>query len=1537
MKIKQHTHQATQTMLMTNTQVRYMKHLMGKTMRLIGLTALTVITASTAYASKTVYETNNYTKATHEEMVEDMRVKVLGGYISVNRYYRVVKQRAADADGNILYVGVSGATRGFTGNSLRGRAGSGFRSSTGRSGGSGGSSSGSASAQSINEPTASLGVWQFHRQWHDLVFLDRDLATYDFVASSSINGNSGSGSGASVNSITSGEPKAPIASGGAKYIDRNDFVYIKKPGSDYFEYQHNGADLRITETDTGYRWSNRKGDWVDYDNEGKAIRSGDKNNVTINLVRNAEGYIAQYKDHLGRVVLTYSYQGNKPVRVEDYTGRRVSYGWDGNYLKTVTTTRGHDWQYDYEWVGNNTVLTQKTDPENQTFRYNYQMSGGGYVAIANSNGSITTIGDANATAAFSARSSGGGGSGSASASVSNVAVQSMLLHTEKVYPDGKRQRYQYFYDPDSKTYTLIETDSDGFERERQFDLDGQTKLQFKGGLLADKRIRSNRTAVSTDAYGNKTTTNYTRWEAVSSIIHPDGSSRTYQYLANYNFPTLEVDEIGVKTQHEYDDKGNRIRTKKGLGTTDERIIEFDYDQYGQLKVERYIGRDTTPTIEITFDYDDYGNVIKRTDAKGHITEFKNFNALGQYQQIIDGRGNTWNYEYDAHGNKTKETTPLGFVTQYAYDTLHRLASTTDAELRQTTYEYDSRDNLIKQTNNHGDSKLNTYRFDKKILTQKDESNQLMTYRYDRSARLIETTDGVGNKTLLTYERGDELAGSRVLKVTTPNHQVFYQYDERNRQMQQRVVSTVAKDDGLENRTTTEFSMRSERLKVIDGNGHITAYTYNPHQQVLSETNAENETVFYSYDVRGNLTSVTDAEQSTTQYKYDHNNNKTAEVRPMGERQTYAYDANNNLDTKTDYNGNVARYGYDLDNRPQTLSNIKTGTTTPERTVTYAFDKSNRGLGYNDGVTNTVYALDDLGRQTQQTTTFLDAGFSKVLKTGYYANSQVKMRTDAENNPTLYTYDAAGKLKSIQITGAGAIIVDEYEGNLPRAISYPGGTKLTHEYDGLARLKQILVKNNAGNTLMDYQYGFDPVGNITSRNTQQGEFTYGYDKAYRITSANQPNSFGDQAYSYDKNGNRLGLTRKPATDNGNAGNAEAVTTYGHNENHELNQIIEASLTRALIYDDNGALLQQTGQQQNGSQTRSYRYNSFARIEAIEEGDSNPVTLANYQYDAMSRRVVKTIDGESTYFLYTISGLFGEYDASGSLIRGYVYQPQGGGTTAPIALKTPSSNSNPLTYDYSYYQNDHLGTPQQLIQTSGQVVWQGEYNAFGQVKESINLIYNPLRYPGQYHDQETGLYYNWHRYYEPYLGRYITSDPIGLKGGLNNFVYANNNSQLYVDPLGLLSQKAKECVCNSMKLANYDPGDSFQDALNKRKNVLRINSQGEIARYDPSKPGEHIDVWRDPILQECENYLLAYFWAGYGGPFMTYGVPVHYWGKVYKHYNYDGDPRNPKAPPLPTQEQYIAGMEGVRDRMFQKNWRKECGDDSPCIEDPVIYGP
>ena len=132
-----------------------------------------------------------------------------------------------------------------------------------------------------------------------------------------------------------------------------------------------------------------------------------------------------------------------------------------------------------------------------------------------------------------------------------------------------------------------------------------------------------------------------------------------------------------------------------------------------------------------------------------------------------------------------------------------------------------------------------------------------------------------------------------------------------------------------------------------------------------------------------------------------------------------------------------------------------------------------------------------------------------------------------------------------------------------------------------------------------------------------------------------------------------------------------------------------------------------------------------------------------------------------------------------MRGYYYSPQNSLGNAPVAIK---HNDNGITQT-SYYQNDHLNTPQMLTRPNGAVVWQGQYDAFGEVTQTNTQVSNPLRFPGQYQDDETGLHYNWYRYYDAQTGRYVTSDPIGLRGGLNTYGYVGGNPLIHMDPYGL----------------------------------------------------------------------------------------------------------------------------------------------------------
>ncbi|WP_255991110.1 RHS repeat domain-containing protein [Chitinolyticbacter albus] len=116
-------------------------------------------------------------------------------------------------------------------------------------------------------------------------------------------------------------------------------------------------------------------------------------------------------------------------------------------------------------------------------------------------------------------------------------------------------------------------------------------------------------------------------------------------------------------------------------------------------------------------------------------------------------------------------------------------------------------------------------------------------------------------------------------------------------------------------------------------------------------------------------------------------------------------------------------------------------------------------------------------------------------------------------------------------------------------------------------------------------------------------------------------------------------------------------------------------------------------------------------------------------------------------------------------------------------------------------DHLGTPQLLTDDAGQIAWSAEYKAWGEARAAISDaaktadIANPIRFQGQYADEETGLHYNRHRHYDPEIGRFVSKDPIKLAGGLNVFAYGSNPVE-WIDPLGLVGLRATDPAAGSL---------------------------------------------------------------------------------------------------------------------------------------------
>jgi len=184
--------------------------------------------------------------------------------------------------------------------------------------------------------------------------------------------------------------------------------------------------------------------------------------------------------------------------------------------------------------------------------------------------------------------------------------------------------------------------------------------------------------------------------------------------------------------------------------------------------------------------------------------------------------------------------------------------------------------------------------------------------------------------------------------------------------------------------------------------------------------------------------------------------------------------------------------------------------------------------------------------------------------------------------------------------------------------------------------------------------------------------------------------------------------------------------------------------------------------------SFTYDGFNRL-------ATSVTAADtttYTYNALGERMKKiNQNGLSTVFHYGPNGeLLWEKDQAGNT-KAYVWLDG-----RPLAR----IDNDAQIY---YYHVDHLGTPQAMTNSSAAVVWKADYEPFGKATIKVSTIENNLRLPGQYYDRETGLHYNYFRDYDPTTGRYLETDLIELRGGLNLYSYVGGNPLSFVDPHGL----------------------------------------------------------------------------------------------------------------------------------------------------------
>jgi RHS repeat-associated protein len=582
-------------------------------------------------------------------------------------------------------------------------------------------------------------------------------------------------------------------------------------------------------------------------------------------------------------------------------------------------------------------------------------------------------------------------------------------------------------------------------------------------------------------------------------------------------------------------------------------------------------------------------------------------------------------------------------------------------------------------------------------------------------------------------------------------------------------------------TTYDYDASGNLTGVVDANTNETGYQYDLFNRLQQVTQPGAVNTVYDYDRHGNLISVTDAEGHVTTYTYDDLGRLVLTESPDTGTIRYSYDDAGNLRFKVQ-NGNSIEYQYDALAR---LTHILYSDTTQNVSMTYDSGVGNNLMGRLASVTDPSgvisYSYDTDGRLESETRTI--SGVDYVTGYGYDAAGNLRSITYPTGQTIQYTADALDPAKIVGVTlnpdGANQTLTSSiaYQPFGPVSNLVLGNTvSISKTYDLNYQLVELLQAN--GTSVMDRNYTPDNVGNITAITDNldaSRSQSFGYDNLYRLTNAG--GVYGDFSYTYDKVGNRMSRTRTGAD--------ASQDSYGYYPGSNRLRTVTGDHAELLMYDADG--------------------NTTQRV----PGASNPVPPvsdpADYIYNSSGQRVKKD-NSASKVFHYDLAGqLIAETDAAGNLITAYVWLHG-----QPLA----QIDSGGAVY---YYHNDHLGTPQRMTDAGASVVWAADYLPFGQADVTIGTVVNNLRFAGQYYDQETGLHYNYHRYYDPKLGRYLRPDPshllnpeesgiysilpalVYIPNELNSFTYAHNNPIRYNDPSGLWVGAAGRAVARLYRIA------------------------------------------------------------------------------------------------------------------------------------------
>ena len=1160
-----------------------------------------------------------------------------------------------------------------------------------------------------------------------------------------------------VSSLSDLPEHAPVSDGVSLKMLRDDgavYVFDKEDG----HWQGQGVVDQLSESGDGWVYTTVNGVVEHYSAKGQLQSVVYRNGITHTLNYDDANRLVRVIDSRGpELQLHYSHHWLSRVSLPDGDQLRFKYSDSGNleayqrsspglWASMVSLFADNSAKYHYEDKRFDHALTGLTDAEGQRYAtWAYDHLGR---AI------LSQHGDGAEKLTFDYRRDG-------TVAMTNAAGRITVFHLEP----GRRGYRRLI-----RTDGLATPSCGPSQHALSYNAHGFIKLAVDANGYATLYTRNSRGLVEQRDEGLSKQAG--QWQPeegarrVEQQWHPDLpliTQATYSTYLNGQWQSY------LKRAFHYSDTG-RLLTRTATDLSQQAV---PYNTYGEQRTGTYTYHFAQDNLAQPSEVEINGPLPAEADGSDDITRIA-YNPEGLIQSITNPLGHTTRITtYNRHGQPTEAELPNGIQVRLTYDQHHHLDTlirqggdlmeTLDLDidrnglLKKLTlpdgswrqFDYNAARQLTGLTSHLGDhlsvarSPVNGAWTEQVIYNEHDRVERHYQRQLDSLGRVIAILGQYGQRTDLRYTNGGQLLSQHQKGNDQPS---VHQYDALGR-----LTQTL---NALQGKTAIDYSVQGPAAGITDAGGHQTQYKYNAFGDMIMMQSPDTGVLLHYYDAAGN------------------------KIRTQGGA-TLSEARSTNA---------ITAYRYDLASRLVAIDHPNAGSD-----VTYRYDSTDavqgQGIGQlthiNDASGTIDYGYDALGRLSRDTRRFTLNGQTTTFTVGYHYNQEGQLDyiqlPNGDRQQFNYRHGRVSQIE-YQRSGLRRTLIDSVTyalGNTPAAWRYGNGTEASASYDREGRLTQLALQNTQANTQRWQQkYHYDTRNQIELLDTLgfAGESSthYRYDALARLV-AEKPTGGRQPAreYQYDAIGNRVAqhLTlndQQAEIDAGYSTASSHIQTYGRTQ---------------LLLSENGNTLIESHPRRD----RRYIYNQTNQLVAVY---INQQLKATYAYNSLGQRTHKlAITGKGpkhTVFHYNNEGqLLGETDWSTKegvqSHRFYLWWQR-----MPVAMIESRGDESPVI---NYLHSDHLNTPRLATNQNRQVVWQWQSDAFGiglpnsdPDGDSVPTTLN-LRFAGQYFDAESGLHYNYHRYYDPETGRYTQSDPIGLMGGANTFAYAMANPVANTDPWGL----------------------------------------------------------------------------------------------------------------------------------------------------------